>query len=432
MEYCIIICNSTQHMLNADKILKENNIKTELIPAPAEYGSVCSTAIKIDAYNVDVAEKLLKNNSVSVKGIYPYKIRKLDGLVERINRRLSGDIKAVLEKVEKGIDLTEDDIVLLLSAEGDENLSSIYKAADEMRKAVVGDVVDIRAAIEFSNICRKNCLYCGLRRDNSTVDRYRMDADEIVETAKELKRMGIKTVILQSGEDPWYTEDKIIEIIRKIKKETNMRITLSIGERTEEEYKHFREAGANNFLLKIETTNREVFKNIHPDDDFDYRVKCSQWLRENGYINGNGNIIGLPGQTARDIARDILFFKDMGIHMVGIGPFVPAVGTPLETYPHGSVEMTLKTVAATRLVLKNVFIPATTALATVDKEAQVKALMAGANTIMLISTPSKYRSRYRIYSNKNMVDLKTAYKAIVKAGRKLPPYINKDYIKDIV
>lgn len=432
MEYCIIICNSTQHMLNADKILKENSIKTELIPAPAEYGSVCSTAIKIDAYNVDVAEKLLKNNSVSVKGIYPYKIRKLDGLVERINRRLSGDIKAVLEKVEKGIDLTEDDIVLLLSAEGDKNLSSIYKAADEMRKAVVGDVVDIRAAIEFSNICRKNCLYCGLRRDNSTVDRYRMDADEIVETAKELKRMGIKTVILQSGEDPWYTEDKIIEIIRKIKKETNMRITLSIGERTEEEYKHFREAGANNFLLKIETTNREIFKNIHPDDDFDYRVRCSQWLRENGYINGNGNIIGLPGQTARDIARDILFFKDMGIHMVGIGPFVPAVGTPLETYPHGSAEMTLKTVAATRLVLKNVFIPATTALATVDKEAQVKALMAGANTIMLISTPSKYRSRYRIYSNKNMVDLKTAYKAIVKAGRKLPPYINKEYIKDIV
>ncbi len=356
----------------------------------------------------------------------------MDGLVERINRRLSGDIKAVLEKVEKGIDLTEDDIVLLLSAEGDENLSSIYKAADEMRKAVVGDVVDIRAAIEFSNICRKNCLYCGLRRDNSTVDRYRMDADEIVETAKELKRMGIKTVILQSGEDPWYTEDKIIEIIRKIKKETNMRITLSIGERTEEEYRHFREAGANNFLLKIETTNREVFKNIHPDDDFDYRVKCSQWLRENGYINGNGNIIGLPGQTARDIARDILFFKDMGIHMVGIGPFVPAVGTPLETYPHGSVEMTLKTVAVTRLVLKNVFIPATTALATVDKEAQVKALMAGANTIMLISTPSKYRSRYRIYSNKNMVDLKTAYKAIVKAGRKLPPYINKEYIKEIV
>ncbi|HHV74540.1 MAG TPA: [FeFe] hydrogenase H-cluster radical SAM maturase HydE [Thermoanaerobacterium sp.] len=432
MEYCIIICNSTQHMLNADKILKENSIKTELIPAPAEYGSVCSTAIKIDAYNVDVAEKLLKINSVSVKGIYPYKIRKLDGLLEIINKGLNRDIKAVLEKVEKGIELTEDDIVLLLSADGDENLSSIYKAADEMRKAVVGDVVDIRAAIEFSNICRKNCLYCGLRRDNLTVDRYRMDVNEIVETAKELKQMGIKTVILQSGEDPWYTEDKIIEIIRKIKKETNMRITLSIGERTEEEYQHFREAGANNFLLKIETTNREIFKNIHPDDDFDYRVKCSQWLRGNGYINGNGNIIGLPGQTARDIARDILFFKEMGIHMVGIGPFVPAAGTPLETYPHGSVDMTLKTVAVTRLVLKNVFIPATTALATVDKEAQVKALMAGANTIMLISTPSKYRSRYRIYSNKNMVDLKTAYMAIVKAGRKLPPYINKEYIKEIV
>ncbi|MDN5317629.1 MAG: biotin synthase [Thermoanaerobacterium sp.] len=430
MEHYIIICNSTQHMLNADKILKQNDIKTELIPAPSEYGSVCSTAIKINAYNVDVAEKLLKDNSISLKGIYPYKIRKLEGIIDKIKEDLNDDLINVLKKVENGIELTEDDIVVILSSSGDKNLNSIFKAADEMRKAVVGDIVDIRAAIEFSNICRKNCFYCGLRRDNLSVERYRMDIDEIVQTAKELKKMGIRTVILQSGEDPWYTEDKIIEIIKKIKKETNMRITLSIGERSYEEYKHFREAGANNFLLKIETTNREIFKNIHPDDDFDYRVKCSEWLRENGYVNGNGNIIGLPGQTARDIAKDILFFKDMGIHMVGIGPFVPATGTPLETYPHGDVEMTLKTVAATRLVLKNVFIPATTALATIDKDAQVKALMAGANTIMLISTPSKYRSRYKIYSNKNMVDLQTAYRAVIKAGRKMPPYINLDYIKD--
>jgi iron-only hydrogenase maturation protein HydE len=296
-------------MLNADKILKQNDIKTELIPAPSEYGSVCSTAIKINAYNVDVAEKLLKDNSISLKGIYPYKIRKLEGIIDKIKEDLNDDLINVLKKVENGIELTEDDIVVILSSSGDKNLNSIFKAADEMRKAVVGDIVDIRAAIEFSNICRKNCFYCGLRRDNLSVERYRMDIDEIVQTAKELKKMGIRTVILQSGEDPWYTEDKIIEIIKKIKKETNMRITLSIGERSYEEYKHFREAGANNFLLKIETTNREIFKNIHPDDDFDYRVKCSEWLRENGYVNGNGNIIGLPGQTARDIAKDILFLK---------------------------------------------------------------------------------------------------------------------------
>ncbi|SNX53770.1 [FeFe] hydrogenase H-cluster radical SAM maturase HydE [Thermoanaerobacterium sp. RBIITD] len=429
MEHYIIICNSTQHMLNADKILKQNGIKTELVPAPAEYGSVCSTAIKINAYNIDMAKELLYGNSISVKGIYPYKIRKLDGLINRLNKGLDSDIKDVLKKVEMGIELDEDDIVTILSANGDENLSSIYNAADEMRKAIVGDVVDIRAAIEFSNICRKNCFYCGLRRDNMLVERYRMSIDEIVDTAKELKKIGIKTVILQSGEDLWYTEEKIIEIIKRIKKETKMRITLSIGERNEEEYRHYKEAGANNFLLKIETTNREIFKNIHPDDDFDYRVKCSEWLRKYGYINGNGNIIGLPGQTARDIAKDIIFFKEMGIHMVGIGPFVPAKGTPFESLPHGDVEMTLKTVAATRLVLKNVFIPATTALATVDKDAQVKALMSGANTIMLISTPEKYRNRYRIYSNKNMVDIDTAYRAVIKAERKMPPYINKEFLK---
>lgn len=422
-EYYIIICNSTQHMLNADALLKSNDIKTELIPAPSEYGSVCSTAIKVSEYDVNRSEELLKSNAIDIKGIFPYKVRKLDGLLNLINKNINSEFKEVLKKVERGFELTEDDIVTLLNAKEEDELNSLYKAADEMRKAVVGDIVEIRAAIEFSNICRKNCFYCGLRRNNDTVERYRMSTDEIMEVVHELHDLGIKTVILQSGEDMWYTEDKIIEILRRIKEETKMRITLSIGERSEEEYRHFREAGANNFLLKIETTNREIFKSIHPDDDYDYRVQCSKWLRENGYINGSGNIIGLPGQNVRDIARDILFFKDMGIHMVGIGPFVPAKGTPLENYPHGDVEMTLKAVAVTRIVLKNVFIPATTALATIDPDAQARALMAGANTIMLISTPVKYRQKYRIYSNKNMVDIEAAYNAVKKAGRKMPPYI---------
>jgi biotin synthase len=209
-----------------------------------------------------------------------------------------------------------------------------------------------------------------------------------------------------------------------------MRITLSVGEKSKEEYEALREAGANNFLLKIEATNRKLFNEIHPDDDYDYRIQCSKWLRELGYINGSGNIIGLPGQTLSDIADDLIYFKEMGINMIGIGPFIPAKGSKFENYPHGDIDLTLRAVALTRIVCKKVFIPSTTALASLDKDAQVRALLSGANTIMLINTPDKYKSNYRIYDNKNMVDLAAAVYAVEKAGRKWPEYVKRAETRD--
>ena len=423
-KYFLIMAGSTSHMLRGDKLLKDFGIDTALVPAPSEYGSVCAIAIRVSDDKITQAERILKENKIAVSGIYPDVPKKLSGLVERLTQSMISDsFLTVLEKVEEGEELNFQDIVLLLSTERPGELEALYATADRMRQEIIGDVVDIRGAIEFSNTCRKDCNYCGIRKSHPTLDRYSMTEDEILNVVHGLHDIGLQTVILQSGEDLSWTKERIVDLIQRIKIETNMKITLSIGERSKEEYALFKEAGANNFLLKVETTNREIFKFIHPDDDYDHRVECSTWLRELGYLNGSGSIIGLPGQRVEDIARDILFFKEMGINMIGIGPFLPAKGTPFEKYPPGSVEMTLKAVAVTRIVCKRVFIPATTALASLDPDGQTKALKAGANTIMLISTPAKYREHYQIYSEKNMIDLDSAHRAIEEANRKLPPYL---------
>ncbi|QEK11579.1 [FeFe] hydrogenase H-cluster radical SAM maturase HydE [Crassaminicella thermophila] len=426
-KYYLIMAGSTNHMLRGDQLLKDSGLKTALVPAPSEYGSVCAIAIKVKTEDLKQAEVILKENEIKLEGIYPEIPKKLSGLVEKLYQSvISDDFLMILKKVEEGEELSFEDIVRLLKTERKAEMDALFDAADRMRKEIIGDTVDIRGAIEFSNICRKDCKYCGVRKSLNDLKRYRMSEDEIMDVVHQIHKIGLQTVILQSGEDLWWTPEKIVSIIKRIKKETGMRITLSIGERPKEEYALYKKMGADNFLLKIETTNKDIFKFIHPDDDFNIRKQCSSWLRELGYLNGSGNIIGLPGQRVEDIARDIIYFKEMGINMIGIGPFLPAKGTPFEKYPPGSVDMTLKAVAVTRIVCKRVFLPATTALATLDPDGQTKALKAGANTIMLINTPVKYRYNYQIYSEKNMVDLESAYKAITESGRKFPPYLKID------
>ncbi|SDL33928.1 [FeFe] hydrogenase H-cluster radical SAM maturase HydE [Natronincola ferrireducens] len=423
-EKYIIICYSTSEMLNADRVIKSQGIHTDLVPTPIQYGSICSTSIAIAKEDRQLVENTLKENNLSFKEIHPYESRKLSGLMESLKKNIiTHTFRDIMSKIEEDLDITKEEITYLLKTESKNEIEAIFQTADQMRKEIVGDVVEIRGAIEFSNHCKKNCNYCGIRRGCTVPKRYRMEEEEIMEVIHQLHSWGIKTVILQSGEDDYYTTEILVKLIRRIKRETKMMITLSIGERSFTDYETLREAGANNFLLKIETTNKDIFKFIHPDDDFDERLKCSKGLRQLGYVNGSGNMIGLPGQRPEDIAEDILFFKDMAIHMIGIGPFIPAKGTPFELYPQGSVEMTLRAVAITRLVCKNVFLPATTALASIDPDGQTKALQAGANTIMLISTPAKYRSNYQIYSNKNMIDLQSAFRAVKESGRKLPKYL---------
>lgn len=429
----LLMAASTTHMLSLDKLLRQNGILTDMVPAPPEYGTVCAIAIKIFGKDLAFAESLIKKADISISGIYEEKVYALQGLLKRLRTNvLSAEFLSALKKVERGGELALGEIISLLSAETEEEKRILFTAADRMRSEMVGDRVDIRGAIEFSNYCDKNCVYCGIRRENRHLKRYRMDLNEILDVAFEIKRFGMNTVILQSGEDGFWTKDDLVSLIREVKAKTSLRITLSIGERPFEEYKAFKDAGANNFLLKIETTNRELFKAIHPDDDFDYRIQCSKWLKELGYLNGSGNIIGLPGQTIEDIASDIMFFKQMGINMIGIGPFMPANDTPLEDQPAGDVGMTLKAVAVTRLVCKNVYIPATTALVSAHPEGQVMALKSGANTIMLVNTPARYRQNYAIYGNKCPVDLTSAIDAIMKAGRRLPEFLEREEDRKII
>ncbi|MCX8130011.1 MAG: [FeFe] hydrogenase H-cluster radical SAM maturase HydE [Clostridia bacterium] len=423
-KYFLILARNTAQMLMLDKALKLNGIETDLVPAPPESGSVCAIAVKIPGERLGIAKKLIIENKIEVSNIYEDKKFKLQGFIsKKLGQMITADFLSILKKIEAGEELEKRDVMYLLSTEKEKEIHTIMNVADKIRKEMVGDVVEIRGAIEFSNYCRKNCNYCGLAGSNSGVQRYRMTEEEIMEAVDHIHGLGMRTVILQSGEDMVWTTERLITLIKQIKEKTGMRVTLSVGEKSREEYTALKEAGADNFLLKIETTNPRLFSEIHPDDDFYYRLQCSKWLKELGYINGSGNIIGLPGQTTEDIAGDILYFKDMGINMIGIGPFIPAKGSSYEKHPHGDIELTLRVVAVTRIVCKKVYIPSTTALASLDKDAQVRALQWGANTIMLINTPEKYRGSYRIYDNKNMVDMEAAVYAVKKAGRKLPAYL---------
>lgn len=426
----LIISENTAQMLQVEKALKENSIQTELTPAPPESGTICAIAIRIADVNLEASNRVLEEKEIKVVSILLEKKLKLQGLIDKkLKPVVSEEFTAIIQKIENGDELDKTEILYMLATDNKKEEEIIYNTADRVRKEMTGDVVEIRGAIEFSNYCCKSCNYCGIAASNDSVARYRMSEEEILEVVDQLHSWGIKTVILQSGEDNHWGIDRLIPLMHDIKSRTGMRITLSVGEKTKEEYELLKNNGADNFLLKIEATNKALFESIHPDDDYEYRLQCSRWLKELGYINGSGNIIGLPGQTLEDIAGDIQYFREMGINMIGLGPFIPAKGSKYENLPHGDINLTLRTVAVTRIVCKKVYIPSTTALASLDKDAQVFALQAGANSIMLINTPEKYRGSYRIYDNKNMVDLKAAFYAVKKAGRKLPAYLKPEIIK---
>ena len=275
----------------------------------------------------------------------------------------------------------------------------LFSYADRIRKENVGDDVHLRGLIEFSNICKNSCKYCGLRKENSTIDRYRIEKDEILGIVKNAVSMGYRTIVLQSGEDAFYSTDKMIEIINVIK-EFDVALTLSIGERSFEDYKAFKQAGADRYLIRIETTNRKLYEKMHPNMDFDNRIRCLEDLKELGYEVGTGCLVGLPNQTIESLADDILFFKEIGADMIGIGPFIPHPQTPLKDTEKGSFTLALKVMALTRIMLPDINIPATTAMETLNPNGRIIALQSGANVVMPNVTSTQYRAKYEIYPNK--------------------------------
>ena len=275
--------------------------------------------------------------------------------------------------------LTKKEIVALLS--DDANEQELFKRADDVRRKNVGDEIHLRGLIEFSNICRNNCLYCGIRRDNKKVCRYRLSEEELIKTARQGADMGFKTIVMQSGEDMYFTAERLCRIISAIKK-FDVAITLSIGERSYDEYKAFREAGADRYLMRIETTDKELYHRLDPQMSWQHRYECLLMIKELGYELGSGIMVGLPGQTLESIANDLLFLQDLEIDMAGIGPFIPHPDTPLAGESGGSLSLALRTMAVMRIMLPDINIPATTAMESLHPNGRIMALQAGANVVM--------------------------------------------------
>ena len=275
----------------------------------------------------------------------------------------------------------------------------MFSYADKVRKENVGDEVHLRGLIEFSNICKRTCKYCGLRCENKEISRYRILKNEIVDCAKNAVDLGYKTIVLQSGEDEYFNTEKICEIIEEIKK-LDVALTLSIGEKSFEDYKKFKETGADRYLLRIETTDKNLYKTMHPNMDFDNRLRCLKDIKSLGFETGTGCLVGLPNQTIESLADDILFFKELEADMVGIGPFIPHPNTPLKEAQTGSFTLALKVMALTRIMLPDINIPATTAMETLMPQGRLIALKSGANVVMPNVTDTKYRAKYEIYPNK--------------------------------
>lgn len=332
------------------------------------------------------------------------------------------NIKKILEKDLLGQDmLTKEELLFMMHCTDPEELKLIYDKAYEMKSRYVGRVAYYRGLIEFSNRCIKNCRYCGIRSGNTKTERFDMSRADVLRMAQWAYDHEYGSLTLQSGErtDPAFI-DYVVGLIQDIKKigDGSLGITMCVGEQTEESYRRMAEAGASRYLLRIETSSQELYEKLHPQDgnhSFETRLNCIKALRRVGFQVGTGVMIGLPGQTEEDLVNDILFYKDMDIDMIGMGPYVIHHDTPLgqealamgmdsEECKQRRIQLGLKMVALTRLYLKDVNVAATTALQALDPLGREKALAAGANILMPIITVPEHRAKYQLYDNKPCID----------------------------
>ncbi|MBC8078982.1 MAG: [FeFe] hydrogenase H-cluster radical SAM maturase HydE [Gorillibacterium sp.] len=310
-------------------------------------------------------------------------------------------MEALLTKLYEQNELTKEEIVYFLQHLTPELKKRLFHLADETRKRHYNKSVFMRGLIEFSNFCKQDCTYCGIRRSNSDVDRYRLTEEEIMECAEEGYELGYRSFVLQSGEDFRFTEQLMISIVTSLKNRfPDVAITLSVGERSEAFYRALYNAGTDRYLLRHETASRSLYESLHPGMSYDNRMNCLRTLKDIGYQVGAGFMVGLPGQTPLHLAEDLLFLKEFHPEMIGIGPFIPHSATPLKGAVGGNVEDTLVMVAMARLFVPDALMPATTAMGTLDPTGREKALKAGANVVMPILSPLKVREKYALYENK--------------------------------
>ena len=299
-------------------------------------------------------------------------------------------------------DLTDEELCAVLRCEDPDFGGYLAEKAREVRESVYGKDVFLRGLIEFTNYCKNNCYYCGIRRDNRNAERYRLQEEEILSCSDMGYDLGFRTFVLQGGEDPYYTDERMISIIKSLKeRHPDCAVTLSIGEREIESYQAFFDAGADRYLLRHETADRAHYETLHPEEmSYAHRMQCLRNLREIGFQVGCGMMVGSPGQQVEYLVEDLRFLQAVKPEMVGMGPFIPHHDTQYADCEAGTVELTLRLLSIVRLMLPDVLLPATTALGTVDPLGREKGLLAGANVVMPNLSPVDVRKKYLLYDNK--------------------------------
>lgn len=311
-------------------------------------------------------------------------------------------MKELIERLERERDLTNAEFAVLLDQSSGADRDFLFERARAVRDAHYGRKVYIRGLIELTNYCKNDCLYCGIRKSNVSCERYRLTKEQILSCCESGYALGFRTFVLQGGEDGWYTDERMTDIVRAMRQAyPDCAITLSLGERGRESFKRLYDAGANRYLLRHETADEAHYARLHPVSmTLAHRLQCLRDLKEIGFQTGAGFMVGSPYQTTECIVRDFRFLQELKPQMVGLGPFIPHHATPLKDFPAGSTERTLLCLSIVRLLLPNVLLPATTALATIDGDGRIKGMNAGCNVVMPNLSPLEDRSKYLLYDNK--------------------------------
>lgn len=326
------------------------------------------------------------------------------------------NVKDIINKLYEANSASEKELLYLLDNINEIEVDYLISKAHDTRMKYYSNKVYLRGLIELTSFCKKDCLYCGLRRSNKNAQRYRLDIEDVLECVRKGDKLGYKTFVLQGGEDAYYSDEIMINIIKAIKKEfPENAITLSLGERSYESYKNLFESGADRYLLRHESASKELYESIHPGEPFEERFNCLKNLKEIGYQAGAGFMVGIPNQTNEDLVNDLIFVKRFEPAMCGIGPFIPHKDTPLKEYNHGSLEKTVICLAIVRLLLPKVLLPATTALSSIDKNGRNAGLKAGGNVIMPNLSPMSVRKKYSLYNDKAYIlDEDAEYRKLIE------------------
>ncbi len=308
----------------------------------------------------------------------------------------------LINKLEKNRSLTLDEYECLIVNRNEKYARILAEKALEAKRRFYGDSIFIRGLIEISSYCKNNCIYCGIRRDNKVCQRYRLSKEQILSCCDEGYDLGFRTFVLQGGEDPYFTDELICEIIEEIKRRyPDCAVTLSLGETSRESYQKLFDSGADRYLLRHETADKEHYEKLHPANlSFDNRMECLKNLKEIGFQTGCGFMVGSPYQTARSLAEDLKFIEEFKPQMCGIGPFIPHRETPFASENAGSVELTYYLLSIIRLISPSILLPSTTALGTADPEGREKGILSGANVVMPNLSPADVKGKYELYNNK--------------------------------